>query len=253
MNKYTIYIPTKGRATFITTAALLDAEHIDYKLVIEPQDAESYMHFFDEQKLIVMPEDNVGMAGVRRFIKRYSRSKNEEYHWQIDDNIKGFKKRIDNKNISSSANANITEIEQFVDEHANIGGAGMRHQMFAWTQKHRYTINQQCPSCVLFNNACKSDWRDDVIEDTDYWLQVLYEGYTTILFNRLVMDKTAIKTMPGGCTDLYYNNDNIRYSRQVKLQEYWPGIFDIKVVNGISRVKPSRIWQKFQQRPILKK
>lgn len=251
--KYSIYIPTKGRSNIITTAALLDAENIDYKLVIEPQDVESYSQFFSAEKMIVMPEDNVGMAGVRRFIKRFSQMKGEKYHWQIDDNIKGFKKRIGNKNVASTAKNNIEEIEQFVDQHTNIGGAGMRHQMYAWAQKDQYSINQQCPSCVLFNNECKSIWRDDVIEDTDFWLQVLSEGYTTILFNRLVMDKTAIKTMAGGCTDLYYNNDNIRYSRQVKLQEFWPGVFDIKLVNGTSRVKPSRIWRTFQQRPIRKK
>ena len=249
---YSIYIPTKGRADIITTSKLLDTENISYKLVIEPQDVKSYKEFFTDEKLVILPKNNVGVSGVRTFIKSYSQELGEEYHWQIDDNIKGFKRRIGNKNVEWSGRENIEEIEKYVDEHENIGQAGMIHHMFAWGRNKDYNYNQQVVSCVLFNNKIKSNWREGVIDDTDFSLQVLSEGFTTIVFNRLVMNKSAIKTMKGGCTDLYYNDDNVRHNRQKRLQDLWPGWFDIHIVNGTSRVKPSRIWRTFKQRPVKK-
>jgi len=252
MIKYTIYIPSKGRSRTCVTPKVLEREGIDFYIVVEPQDVDDYKQYFDEKKLLVLPENNGGMAYVRRFIKKYSTEKGEKYHWQIDDNIKGFRVRSNNKNVVSTAKYNLIRVENYINQYDNIGIAGLRHIAFAFAQKDDYTYNQQCPSCCLFNNDIKSYWREDVIEDTDFSLQVLTEGFSTIIFNRLVMDKMTIKALSGGCTDLYYTNDEIRNARQRRLQELWPGSFQIKIKNGISRVTPSKIWKTFKQKPIPK-
>lgn len=252
MTKYTIYIPSKGRSRTCVTPKVLENEDIDFYIVVEPQDYDDYKQYYDESKLIMLPENDKGMAYVRRFIKKYSTEKGEKYHWQIDDNIKGFKVRQNNKNVKSTAKYNLIRVENYINQYDNVGIAGLKHIAFAFSAKDEYTYNQQCPSCCLFNNEIESYWRDDVVEDTDFSLLVLTEGFSTILFNRLIMDKMEIKKLSGGCTDLYYKNDDIRNKRQRMLQQLWPETFEIKIKKGISRVQPSKIWKTFQQRPIPK-
>jgi hypothetical protein len=249
---YPIYIPSKGRSESSVTAKVLDAEKIDFYIVIEPQDEESYIKFWDKSKILVMNENNMGMAYVRRWIKAHSTAQKSPYHWQMDDNIKSFKQRIDGKNIPMTALKGILEIENFVTKYKNIGQAGFRHVMYAWTQKTEFSLNQQCPSAIIVNNELPITWRDGVVEDTDFSLQILSLGYCTILFNRLVMEKMATMTLGGGCTDMYYKKEGVRFQRQKRLMQLWPGVFKSKVINGVTRISPSQVWRKFPQVPLLK-
>ena len=252
MTKYPIYIPSKGRAQTSITSKILLAEGLKFYIVVEPQDYDEYKKHYNPDIILTMPINDGGLAYARRFIKEHSTKKGDKYHWQIDDNIKGFKIRVDNKNKPSTANYNLTLVENYINHNDNVGIGGLRHIMYAWTQTEDYTFNQQCPSCIIVNNDMKSNWRDNMVEDTDFSLQVLNEGFSTILFNKLVMDKLPTKKLSGGCTDLYYNDDTIRNSRQERLKEQYPGIFEIVIKNGVSRVKPSKIWRTFKQRPIPK-
>lgn len=252
MNKYPIYIPSKGRSEINITPKILLNEGLKFYLVVEPKDYDDYKKHFNPDILLVLPMNDGGVAYVRRFIKEHSTKNKDKYHWQIDDNIKGFKVRMNNKNEPSTAEHNLSLVENFIDNNDNVGVAGLRHIMYAWTKNTDHTHNQQCVSCILINNDIQSNWRDGVIDDTDFSLQVLNEGFSTIIFDKLVMDKLPIKKLSGGCTELYYNDDTIRNTRQERLKELWPDTFEIVVKNGVSRVKPSKIWRTFKQRPIPK-
>jgi hypothetical protein len=252
MNRYPIYIPSKGRSETNLTPKILLNEGLQFYLVVEPKDYDEYQKHFDPNIILVLPKNDGGVGYVRRFIKEHSTKNGDRYHWQIDDNIKGFKVRMNNKNETSTANNNLTLVEDFIDSHDNVGIGGLRHIVYAWTKTEDYTYNQQCVSCVIINNDIQSNWRDDVIDDTDFSLQVLNEGFSTIIFNKLVMDKLPMKKLSGGCTELYYNDDTIRNRRQQRLKELWPNVFEIVIKNGVSRVKPSKIWRTFKQRPIPK-
>jgi hypothetical protein len=80
-------------------------------------------------------------------------------------------------------------------------------------------------------------------------MQVLNKGFCTILFNRLIIDKVTTLKMKGGNSEIEYG-DNGRLKRAEGLQALWPNIFEIKIVNSQARIKPSRIWKTFKQRPI---
>lgn len=56
-----IYIPSKGRASLCTTPKTLDALGLPYKLVVEPQDYESYLEFFSTEQVVPMPENDMGI------------------------------------------------------------------------------------------------------------------------------------------------------------------------------------------------
>lgn len=248
--KYPIYIPSKNRAETSLTANIFKNEGIDFKIVIEPQDLNNYLNYWNKDYLLVMQENNMGMSYARRFCKAHSTNNKHLYHWQFDDNIKGFKERINNKNINISPLVAILKIEAFINRYKNIGQAGFRHILYAWTMKTEYSLNQQCVSAVLTNNQNFLMWRDHVIEDTDYSLQLLTAGYCTINFNKLIMDKLPSTKLQGGYTEIYANGG--KYKLQKKLMEYWPNIFKINIKNGRSHIKPSRIWSSFKQTPIIK-
>ena len=245
--KYSIYIPSKNRSLYCLTANLLRQDEVDFKIVVEPQDAKTYKERYGE-KVLVMDKNDAGIAYARNWIKRYSISEGEKYHWQIDDNIRNFKKRYDGKNHKHHTLDCLPEVEDYVSQHDNIAISGLKHSNFAFSAKNCKDFNKQIYSCFLVKNDVPINWREDVVEDTDYSLQVLTKGYCTVIFNRLVMDKMATGKMKGGNTEISYGEVG-RVKRSVGLQKAWPDAF--KLSDCGTRVKPSRIWSTFKQQPIL--
>jgi hypothetical protein len=243
--KYPIFIPSRGRATKCLTAKILQKEGIPFTIVVEPQDYESYEEVFGKDVLLVLLTDNAGVAFVRNWIK-YIQPKNG-YHWQLDDNIRAFKRRVDNKNVYVPAGELLSEIEDTVDKFSNVGIAAPRYVAFAYSAKDYFSVNKQAASAVLVNNSLPFSWRKGVAEDTDYSMQVLSAGYCTLVFNKLLIDKTPTMKMSGGCTEIEYGNDG-RLKRTLGLQEAWPDA-NFKVNAKTGGARPNRIWSTFTTTP----
>jgi hypothetical protein len=218
--------------------------------VVEPQDYESYCGHYGRENVLRLPESNRGAGYVRAFIKSICYKSGDLYHWQFDDNIKSFRKRVNGKNIPADVIDLINEIEATVLKYKNIGAAAMRYTSFAFSQKHQYSLNQQvCSAMLISNNTLDCNFREGVREDTDFSLQLLSRGHCTMIFNRLLIEKAKTMTVKGGCTDSDYKGAG-RMKILYKLQEFWPGVFEIRNVDGVASMKPSRIWQSFKQKPI---
>tara|TARA_R100000742_G_C4272116_1_gene91204 strand:+ start:711 stop:1505 length:795 start_codon:yes stop_codon:yes gene_type:complete len=248
-NKYTIYIPSKDRPQHCLTAKLLEKNNINFYIVIEPQDLDKYIEVYPLKRLLLLPKNDQGIAYVRNWIKFFSIFNNEDFHWQIDDNIRAFSKRENDKNNKISPIDAFNFVENYIKDFVNIGIVGLKHQVFAWSCKEDISINKQVYSCVLVNNKLKIDWRDQCVEDTDYSLQVLTNNFCTIIFNRYVIDKVATQKMKGGNTEISYSGEG-RNIRALGLQKNWPNIFKIKEQYGRVKVSPSRVWSKFPQIPL---
>lgn len=251
--KYPIFIPSKNRAQYKYTTKVLDESNVSYFVVIEPQDYEEYSKEYSQSKLIVMPENNQGIAYARSFCKKTSIHMGSKYHYQIDDNIRNFAKRENNKNIKCSALDCLLPLEKYVNDYVNIGLTGLSHIMFAFAKKNELDLNKQIYSCFLVNNSIDLYWKKDTIEDTDYSLNILSRNYCTVLFNRLLMNKLATMTIKGGNTDSEHAGDG-RMKRSLQLQSDWPQA-KFQITNQYNRVKikHSRIWQTFKQMPLKEK
>jgi hypothetical protein len=247
---YPVYVPSKGRPNVRMTTKFLEEAGITFYVVVEPQDAESYRKNYSSDQILVMAENDQGIAYARNFCKDHSKSKGDAFHWQIDDNIHYLGYRSDGKNHKGSATSIIGLAESFVNKFENVAAASLSHNMFAFAKKYSIDINKQVYTCALFGNNNDLKWRPDVIEDTDYSLQVLTAGYTTILFNRLIMNKVATGVIKGGNTEISHGG-NRRLLRSQALEKYWPGWFKITEQYGRVKVAPSRIWKTFQQEPKL--
>ena len=244
-NKYTIYIPSKKRSNNCKTAIELQKEDINFKIVVEKNDLKNYLKFYNKKNIIVLDKENQGIAYARQFIKKYSSNKKELYHWQMDDDL-SFLKRKNNKNIKCSALYNIRKIEKYVQKYKNIGIASMRNSVFAFSLKPKYSINRQCVTSFLINNKCKAKFRNNIIEDTDFNMQVLVEGWCTIIFNRLLFNNPPVAKNKGGNTESHYAKIT---TLQKNLIKQWPKCFELKLdeKNGQTKIKPSQIWKKFPQ------
>ena len=249
---FPIFIPSKGRADQCLTAELLKEDGIPFMIVVEPQEYEEYNTIYEQDELLLLDENNLGLGYSRYFIKNYAKEKGYDYHWQIDDNVKRFMVRRNNKNIQANPKLVLSRAERYINQHNNIGIVGLRHVLYAWTMEDEYTFNNQCVSCVCLKSDTKANYRYNppTVEDTDFSLQILLEGYSTVIFNRLIMEKPPQGQMKGGVSTLYNSGKFTQSQKQLIRQ--WPNIFELGMGKHKTKIKPSRIWQKFPQRPQLK-
>ena len=89
-NKYTIYIPSKGRHDRCLTANILKEDGLNYYIVVEPQDYQLYIKEHGKKRVLVLPFSNLGqgVTPARNWIKQHSINNGKKFHWQIDDDMK---------------------------------------------------------------------------------------------------------------------------------------------------------------------
>lgn len=244
--RYPIYVPSKNRPKRVTLK-LLDDMKVNYYLVIEPQDYDMYVESLDSEymTILVLPENDRGIAYVRNFCKQHSIENSHKWHWQLDDNILDFLIRKDDKNVKYDGRSLLSASEHLAHKFDNVGILGLCHRAFAFTKTNNIDINLQIYSCALIKNSLDINYRYGVVEDTDYSLQVLSKNECTLLLNRFIIDKQTTSTNSGGND----NSDEWRLKRAKGLQKYWPRAFKITHQYGRVKVKPSKIWKTFKQMP----
>lgn len=227
-NKYKIYIPSKGRATLNKTTTTLDG--LNFMLVVEPQDYDAYRKVYPEDQLLQLDRNDQGIAYVRNYIKKYSRSVGEEKHWQMDDDINSFKirKRGTTKNIIVDPMLCISIVEHCMDMFTNIAISGISSSTYAFSKTRAVQKNKLAYQVVLLDNAVNIEYAPVLAaEDWDYTLKVLEAGYCTLVFHHIMNDSSSTMKNSGGCTDIAYVGDKrkLSYENFIKL---WPGRFVVK-------------------------
>jgi hypothetical protein len=239
-----IYIPSKGRADLKGgTAELLSKEGIDFTIVVEPQDFEAYAERFGASNIETLKYNNRGIAWARNEIKSNSLLKGESWHWQIDDDIRRFIKRVPGKSVEHlCAEPALNYVEGWCSQWSNVGLAGIDQN--SWPPgDSEVKLNRMCCQCILIYNELDALWWRDTVEDTDYSLQVLEHGWCTVLFNHLRTVSPPPCKQKGGNTDSGHYE---RYKEKVgSLVRYWPQM-TIAPESSIG-FKANGIWRSFKQ------
>ena len=82
-------------------------------------------------------------------------------------------------------------------------------------------------NCLLVKNDLPNRWRGRYNEDTDLCLQVLSDGWCTVLFNAFLVLKMRTMTMKGGnSAELYQGDGRLKMARS--LERAWPGVVETK-------------------------
>ena len=210
---------------------------------------EAYRKNFPARNLIALPENNMGLAFSRNFIKDYSRAQGEEYHWHADDDVMAFLNRVAGKKLQCTAMEILSRVESYVDRYSNIGIASLKQEVFAWSAKNRIDVNKSCTQFILVLNSLEQRWADEIqCHDTDFALQILRTGvYCTVVFNRFIIVTPTLGSNEGGLNVRYKSEEYV--SNLSKLQERWPGTFKIVIKKGSPRVCTNgRIFSSFKQK-----
>jgi len=231
--KYPVYVPSKGRHETPYTARVLAEDGVPFVIVCEPQERDAYAKLVEslrDCKLLVLPEDDQGLVYVRRFIRAHATQSGAKRHWQIDDNIRRFRRWYRNKRLRCRAGCALRIVEQFSDRYENVAISGLNYTMFAHQggsatpPTKPFWLNVHVYSCSLFLNAMPFDFRLPYNDDVDICLQVVSSGeWCTVLFNAFMCDKLRTMTVKGG---MDYEGD-ARAKGTRLLQRHWPHVVDI--------------------------
>lgn len=248
---YPIYIPSKGRATSITTAGLLQNANVPFKILVEPQDYDSYRQRFKEDELLAMDKNNGGIDYARNFVKAHSTALGAKYHWQFDDDIQSFKFRIDGKNRNTSPAHVINLVETVTNLYTNIGAAAPMYDTYAFAASSPIRLNKMVASAMLFNNEGNQTFRPMIIDDIDMTMQYLDAGLCTLLFSTALVSLPTTPNDAGGMGAEARVGNTMRI-RCENLVKQWGDVFKVITKNNAPRIAPSRVWSTFEQQPILK-
>lgn len=223
--RFPIYIPSKGRAKKCLTARFLIRDDVDFRIVVEPQEADAYAEEFGRERLLVLPFSNLGQGSIpaRNWIKEHSISVGAERHWQLDDNISGIWRLWRGERLYCHAGTALRATEDFVERYENVAIAGLNYVMFGIGATKPFVLNCHVYSCTLFWNKLPHRWRGRYNEDTDICLQVLADGWCTVQMNAFLIQKLGTMTMKGGNTDQLYQGDG-RLKMARSLERVWPGV-----------------------------
>lgn len=239
MTRYPIYVPSKGRVDACLTAEVLNRDGVPFFLVVEPPERDAYTARYGAERVLILPFANRGsVIPARNWIKQHSKAAGAERHWQLDDNIRKFEKWHRGRRIPCEAGVALQACEEFTDRYENIGVSGLNYHMFGHQSGRQprapFWVNVHVYSCCLILNSLPHQWRGRYNEDTDLCLQVLADGWCTVLFNAFLCDKITTMTMTGGNTSVLYHGDG-RLKMARSLERQWPGV-----------VKTDRRWQRPQ-------
>lgn len=223
--KYPVYIISKGRADTRKTSKALEIMGVAYRIVIEPQEYEQYAAVIDEKKILVLPFSNLGLGSypARNWCWEHAISEGHKFHWILDDNIHGFARLYKNKRIPCKSGAIFRAAEDFTDRYENVAQAGFQYRFFAEerTDMPAFRLNTRIFSCILIRNDLPHRWKLKYNEDVALSLDVLKDGWCTIIFNAFLQDKAATLSMKGGnTTELYADGEKKKEKSQTLVDAY---------------------------------
>lgn len=244
--RYPVYIPSKGRADVATTPGILEAGGVDFRLVVEPPEADAYAKRFGRERVLELPFADLGQGSIpaRNWIWDRARQNGVERHWVLDDNLAYFRRLHRGKRIECAPAPALRVCEDFVDRYENVAIGGLAYTMFVTSEASKpFLLNVHVYSCMLVRTDLgETRWRGRYNEDTDLCLQVLSEGWCTVLLQAFAVHKQPTMTMKGGNTDeLYAADGRLRMARD--LERAWPGVVTVSRRYG----RPQHVvnWKKF--------
>lgn len=223
--KYPVYIPTRGRwhQPRAMTVRFLMRDRVPFHVVCVPGEREQYTELVGDDRVLVLPDDEHDLMLARNWIKQHATDAGHRRHWQLDDNMKGCYRWHRGKRLPCRAGIALRVCEDFTDRYTNVAVAGLNYTTFARTSGPPFNTNVHVYSCSLVNNEMPHRWRLKYNDDTDLCLQVLADGWCTILLNAFLIEKVHTMTVAGGNTNTLYEGDGrLRMARS--LERMWPGV-----------------------------
>lgn len=256
MNKYPIYIVSKGRWENPLTAKFFIEGNVDFKILVEPQEYDLYCNAIGEKYVLKLPFENLGLGSypARNYAREHSNNMGSERHWMFDDNIRFIRRVTKGIGVKCNPGVAIKCVEDFTDRYKNVAISAFNYAGLYEGKKKPFTINRHCYLAMLIKNDMPYQWRMKYNEDVDLCLQVLHAKLCTILFNAFVIEKvsTTQKMKGGNQTELYKGNATEKKILKARsLEEVWPKYAKTTIRYG----RPHHFvdWNKHFKHPLIRK
>ena len=228
MNKYPVYIISKGRYEKTLTADNFEKAGIDYLIAVKPQEYDLYCKKLGSYRVLKLPFSNLGLGSypARNFCWEHAKAKGHKYHWLFDDNILFWMKWINGKREKITDVGNALLYVENEAKKTNIDILAFEEPNFVVKPpKKPFKFNCHAYSAMLIKNDLLYRWRLKYNEDVDLCLQILHNGGTTASCVYYMANKvsTADKQKGGNQTELYKGNDPKKNLLKAKMLEaVWP-------------------------------
>jgi hypothetical protein len=249
--RYPIYVPSKGRSHNPKTARFLMDDGVPFRMVVEPPERDLYQAIVGPDRILELDRVGGGLLYARNWIKDHATREGHKRHWQLDDNMGGTMRAYRGHRLPCDSGPALRAAEDFVDRYTNVAVAGLNYDTFVTRVVPPFVRNVHVYSCSLVLNSIPHRWRLAYNDDTDLCLQVLADGWCTILFNAFSVKKARTMTVKGGNTDHLYQGDG-RLVMSRTLERVWPGV----VATGRRYGRPQHVvkhaWKRFDTPLILR-
>jgi hypothetical protein len=230
VNKYPVFIISKGRWESRLTVKALENLGIPYHVVVEPQEYDNYAAAIKPAKILTLPFSNLGQGSIpaRNWVWQFAEECGAKKHWILDDNMDGFYCLNNNEKVKVTDRNPFMEAEEISDRYENVAVSGLNYEFFAMRRAKvpPFYLNTRVYSCILINHALPYRWRGRYNEDTDLCIRALKDGWCTILMNYMLAKKLPTMTVKGGNTTELYKEDG-RLKMAESLRDQHPDIVKI--------------------------
>jgi len=206
--------------------------------IVEPQECDAYAAVIPRDHIIVLDLEykrtyqtlddlgltkSVGPGAARNFAWDTSLKMGYSWHWVMDDNIRDFLRFTDNRRHEVLSGGFFRAMEDFCLRYENVGMAGPNYRMFVPRKYKRAPVcfNTRIYSCNLIRNDIPYRWRGRYNEDTILSLDMLRDGWCTVLFNTFQQNKMRTQLVKGGNHAVFYQNEGT-YPKSKMLIDTYP-------------------------------
>lgn len=202
---FPIYVPSKGRPNGKTMQNLMDSD-LNWKVIIEPQDAKVYQLVVAKERMIVLGQNDKGIAHVRNFILKNADTQNGWY-WMLDDDISMFYEIANKRCVKTTVRKCLIGAQGCFVGLPNLAQAALEYQQFAWSSTKLLKYNSYCDVAVCINrdNLGGIKYRGivNLKEDRDFTLQLLAAGKRTARVTRFAFAAPRNGSNEGGLYEVY--------------------------------------------------
>lgn len=228
INRYPIYVVSKGRSDNGLTTKALAEMNVKHYIVCEHEEYELYKKSANNfAKIIILPSKYLdeydtcdslgdskskGPGAARNFCIDHSHTNGFRRHWVMDDNLDAFHYMTDNEKLECETPAIFAYAEDFIERYENIPISGFNYYSFCKKNDGvpPFVLNTRIYSCLLIDNQSGYRWRGRYNEDTDLSLRALKDGNCTIQFNSFLCGKVTTQRMKGGNTKEFYAEEGTK-------------------------------------------
>jgi len=192
-------------------------------LFIEPQDEGAYRSAYPSTDIVVLGENDRGVAFARQSMLEYTRANGWERYWQIDDNIRQFGVVVNKRVRTTTATDVLTSIEDLATS-SRIVLLGPDFALWAWNKKLQWRRHGRPMCCKLTSTTTgiNYDQRFQAREDIDFCIATLAAGWETILVHKYTIAKPKMGTVAGGLDSLLESREQSEQEDNDLLISKWP-------------------------------